>query len=87
MQDAHRDVWRRVAIGISVAGLFVVIVLAQVCGFVVKLPVLYALAAMGAPARVIQIVGWLITGGALVAAILSWRAMQKASRDEERRHQ
>ncbi|HEY2996000.1 MAG TPA: hypothetical protein VGM22_24550 [Methylomirabilota bacterium] len=68
------------------AGLIVITVLGQVCGFIVRLPVLFALAAMGAPTRVIEIVGWLITGGAFVAAVLSWRAMQKASRDEERRH-
>jgi membrane protein implicated in regulation of membrane protease activity len=68
------------------AGLLVIIVLAQVCGFIVGLPVLFVLSAMGAPPRVLEVAGWLIRAGSVVAAILSWRAMQKASRDEERRH-
>jgi protein-S-isoprenylcysteine O-methyltransferase Ste14 len=69
-----------------VAGLIVITVLGQVCGLIVQMPVLFALAGMGASPRVIQIVGWLITAAAFVAAILSWRAMQKASRDEELRN-
>ena len=68
------------------AGLFVIIILGQVCGFIVRTPVIFALAAMGAPPLVIHVVVWLITAAALVAAILSWRAMQKASREEERRN-
>jgi type VI protein secretion system component VasK len=66
--------------------LIVITVLAQVCGFIVRMPVALALAALGAPRRVILVVGWLITVAAFVAAILSWRAMQKAARDEELRN-
>ena len=66
-------------------GLIVIVVLAQVGGFIVRIPVLFALAAIGASPRVIEVVDWLIIAAAFVAAILSWRAMQKASRDEELR--